>query len=262
MNRSPFGQSFCPRVFTLLFAVALFPAVWADPPAKSDADSKPIEAAADDQATADGRGSKAAKKADAASKGWKPLVGSWSECVFGGDGPVEIKDKLIEVKLGDPMTGVSWKGELMRENYEVELEARRTDGFDFFCGLTFPIGEEHASFVLGGWGGGIVGISSIDGRDASENDTTTFRNFDNDKWYKVRVRVEPNEIRCWIDDKPAAEHDRQGHEFDIRYEMDPTIPLGLAAYQCDAQYRNLRIRKLTDKEISAAKKKPTNDDGS
>ena len=91
----------------------------------------------------------------------------------------------------------------------------------------------------------MVGISSIDGRDASENDTTSFRNFDNDKWYKVRVRVEPNKITCWIDDKVACDHERKGFEFDIRYEMDPCTPLGIAAFQCKSELRNIRVRKLT-----------------
>ncbi len=186
---------------------------------------------------------------------WVPLKGSWVVSQFGGDGPVEIKDNLISFGFGDPLTGIRWEGDLVREDYELELETRRTDGFDFFCGLTFPVAKNEVSFILGGWGGGVVGISSIDGRDASENDTTSFRNFDNDKWYKVRVRVDPYQIQCWIDDKAAAEQVRAGHEFDIRYEMDPCVPLGLAAFQCKAEYRNIRMRKLTKDEISAAKEK-------
>ena len=174
---------------------------------------------------------------------------------FGGDGPVEINDNLVKLGYGDPLTGIRWEGDIHRQNYEVELEARRTDGFDFFCGLTFPVGKDHVSFILGGWGGGVVGISSIDGSDASENDTTQFRNFDNEKWYKVRVRVDPYEIRCWIDDRVMADQVRQGHEFDIRYEMDPCVPLGVAAFQCKSELRNMRMRKLTPQELAAANKK-------
>ncbi len=175
---------------------------------------------------------------------WKPLIGKWAACQFGGEGPVEIKDNLIEIGFGDPLTGIRWTGDVVRDNYEVELEARRTDGFDFFCGLTFPVGKDCVTFILGGWGGGVVGISSVDGRDASENDTTQFRNFDNDKWYKVRVRVEPKKITCWIDDKVACEQAREGFEFDIRYEMDPCTPLGIAAFQCKSELRNIRFRQL------------------
>jgi hypothetical protein len=162
---------------------------------------------------------------------------------------------MAMIGFGDPLTGIRWEGDVVRENYELQLEARRTDGFDFFCGLTFPVGKDHVSLILGGWGGGVVGISSIDGRDASENDTTSFRNFDNGTWYKVRVRVDPYTIYGWIDDKEACSHAREGHEFDIRYEMDQCVPLGLAAFQCKAELRNLRMRKLTDEELAQAKQK-------
>ena len=184
------------------------------------------------------------KAAEDAKLGWKKMEGKWKPCQFGGEGSVEIKDGLVKMEFGDPMTGIRWDGDVLRENYEIELEARRTDGFDFFCGLTFPVGDDCISFILGGWGGGVVGLSNIDGRDASENDTTSFRNFDNKKWYKVRVRVEPNKITCWIDDKVACDTERKDVEFDIRFEMDPCTPLGISAFQCTSELRNIRIRKL------------------
>ena len=185
---------------------------------------------------------------------WTALKDKWVVSQFGGDGPVLIKDKLITLGLGDPLTGIRWEADLPKDNYEVELEARRREGFDFFCALTFPVGKKHVSFILGGWGGGVVGISSVDGFDASENETTSFRNFETDRWYKVRARVDANQIQCWIDDKPAAEQIRKGHEFDIRYEMDQCVPLGVAAFQCKSEVRNIRIRKLTTEETKAAAK--------
>ncbi|MEM8668464.1 MAG: family 16 glycoside hydrolase [Planctomycetota bacterium] len=188
------------------------------------------------------------KSAKDGKSDWKTLKGKWKACQFGGEGAVEFKDGVVKMEFGDPLTGIRWEGDVLKENYEVELEARRTDGFDFFCGLTFPVGKDHVSFILGGWGGGVVGISSIDGQDASENSTTSFRNFDNDKWYKVRVRVEPNKITCWIDDKVACDTERKDIEFDIRYEMDPCTPLGIAAFQCKSELRNIRMRKIVPKQ--------------
>jgi hypothetical protein len=252
VNRTLFGQSisFLASFLTpALIAGAVLSTtvvqVKADPPATEETTTQ-------EAATKQSPQSTETKQND---KDWKPLTGSWVVSQFGGDGPVEITDNLIKFGYGDPLTGIRWEGDVLRENYELELEARRTDGFDFFCGLTFPVGKNNVSFILGGWGGGVVGISSVDGRDASENDTTSFRNFDNDKWYKVRVRVEPNEIRCWIDDKAAAEQIRQGHEFDIRYEMDQSVPMGVAAFQCKTELRNIRIRKLTEKELAEANKR-------
>ncbi len=185
---------------------------------------------------------------------WQALKDNWVSCDFGGDGESKVKGNAISLAAGSPLSGVRWTGEAPLENYEIELEARRTDGFDFFCGLTFPVADKHVTFVLGGWGGGVVGISNIDGLDASENEQTFYRTFENDKWYKVRVQVDPSQITCWIDDKSVIGQPRADHRFDVRFEMEACFPIGLAAYACDAEYRNVNIRKLTEAEIAAAKK--------
>lgn len=190
-----------------------------------------------------------------AVQSWQPMTGKWTTCQFGGDGPVETTDGVIKMGVGDPLTGVRWTGEVAKESYEIELEARRTEGFDFFCGLTFPVGEKHVTFVLGGWGGGVVGISNIDGLDASENEQTYYRQFKNDVWHRIRARVDPHLIQTWIDDEESIVQVRADHTFDVRFEMELCFPIGMAAYQCDAEYKNVRIRKLTEAEIAASKAK-------
>lgn len=189
-----------------------------------------------------------APKADTPDPSWKPVptadLSLWEPCQFGGDGDVEIDKQAIKIGVGDPLTGVLCNAKLPRENFEIELESRRTSGFDFFCGLTFPVGEGQASLILGGWAGGIAGLSSIDGEDASENATKRLMHFDNDRWYRIRVRVDTESVQAWVDDKQIVNQPRKGHSFDIRPEMDPSLPLGVAAFQCDAELRNFRWRKL------------------
>jgi len=209
-----------------------------DPPPKSDAEETAGEAKGDADAAAEGR------KPGNNGKGWQPLRGRWEVCEFGGDGPVKIGESTISLGRGDPMTGVRWDGDFPRDRFELRLEGRRTEGFDFFCGLTFPVGEGRCSLILGGWGGGVVGLSSIDGADASSNATTQFKNFDNGTWYKIRVRVEPEKITCRIDDHVWVEQEREDREFDIRIEMDPTLPMGIANYRCGSELRNLEWRRL------------------
>ena len=188
-------------------------------------------------------------KVEPSAKKWMILKQGWNKCEFGGDGEIELGQPVIKLGMGSPMTGIRWaesdKTKIPRENFELELEARRTEGLDFFCGLTFPVGNNHVSLILGGWGGGVVGISSIDGYDASENDTTMYQEFKMNQWYKVRVRVTAHSIQCWIDDAPVVDQPRQGHEFDIRFEMDESLPLGIANFQCKSELRNIRMRALT-----------------
>jgi hypothetical protein len=196
--------------------------------------------------------------------GWTALREHWKVCRFGGEGDVNIEPHLITVGCGQPLTGVLWDQDiktpkdnnppsptspLVRDLYELRLVARRTAGFDFFCGLTFPIADSHATLVLGGWGGGITGLSCVDRLDASENETTLFKHYENQRWYRIRVRVDSRHVQCWVDDESVVKVSRQDHKFSLRSEMDLYEPLGIAAYDCDAQYKDIAIRKLSELEL-------------
>lgn len=170
----------------------------------------------------------------------------WEVSQFGGEGDVTFGKDSIVMDAGDPLTGVRCTAPIPKEMFEIELEARRLTNFDFFCGLTFPVGEGQCSLILGGWAGSVVGLSSIDGEDAARNATKKLMHFDNEKWYRVRVRVDKEKILCWIDDEQVVEQIRANHKFDIRVEMDPCTPVGVAAFQCESEFRNFRWRTLGD----------------
>ncbi len=187
-----------------------------------------------------------------------PLRGSWEKAVFGGEGAVHFSktgknDELIEMLSGDPLTGIRWAGEFPTENYELRMQARRVEGFDFFAAVTFPVGKEHCSFVLGGWGGGLVGISSIDGNDASTNQTTRYKEFETNQWYTIRIRVDDKAVRCWIDEDEYANVPRGEDELTVRLEMDPCLPMGIANYMTRSEIKSISLRR-----IGAAAKAPRN----
>ena len=173
----------------------------------------------------------------------KTLKG-WQTTPFAGHGDVEVADDKMILRFGEPMTGASYTGELPRDNYELELDTQRIDGSDFFCGLTFPVAEDPCSLILGGWGGGLVGLSSINGHDASENETTKALDFKNGQWYHVRVRVTKPKIEAWVDDQQVIDVERADKKFSIRREMELSKPLGLATYMTTAGLKNLRVRQL------------------
>jgi hypothetical protein len=171
-------------------------------------------------------------------------LGRWKAAAFGGEGEVEVTDGRLVMHMGNPMTGITWTGEYPKTNYEISLEAMRVDGSDFFCGLTFPVGDAPCSFICGGWGGGVVGLSSLDGLDASENETTKYREFESGRWYKIRVRVTPQKIAAWIDDKQMVDVETKDHRISIRLEVELSRPLGISCYQTTAALRNIELRRL------------------
>jgi hypothetical protein len=196
-------------------------------------------------------------KKDEKKLNWKPLfdgknLGNFKKTEFGGDGEVKIEKGQLILEMGQPLTGVTWDKEKVKElptdNFEISLEAMKVKGDDFFCGLTFPCRDSHCSLICGGWAGGIVGISSINGQDASENETTKYRTFKHNQWYKIRVRVAGGKLMAWIDDEQYVDVELDGKKIDTRFEVDVNKPLGLSCYQTTAAIRNFKIRTLEKDE--------------
>ncbi|MFZ2642930.1 MAG: DUF1080 domain-containing protein [Verrucomicrobiia bacterium] len=194
-----------------------------------------------------------AAKPDAANEeGWKSLfdgksLKGWKLTDFIGKGKVEVKDGTIVLGTGRDLTGISIAdtNSVPRMDYELELEAKRAGGYDFFCGLTFPVGKSYCTLILGGWGGSVVGISSIDGMDASENETSKSMEFVKDRWYAIRVRVTSEKLECWIDKEQVVDVTTTGKKISMRFgEIEESAPLGIASYDTTGVLRNLRIRRL------------------
>jgi hypothetical protein len=168
----------------------------------------------------------------------------WKSTEFGGEGKVYVKDGAIVMNEGDSMTGVTWTGKPPHTNYEITLDGKRLDGSDFFCTTTFPVGDEHCSLVVGGWGGTVVGLSNVDHYDASENPTSTMQVFKADTWYHIKIRVTDAKIEAWIDDTQAVDQERKEHTFGIRPEVELSRPLGIATWHTKGAVKNIRLREL------------------
>ncbi|MBT3375669.1 MAG: DUF1080 domain-containing protein [Lentisphaerae bacterium] len=172
-------------------------------------------------------------------------LGLWKATEFGGTDEVSVRDGCIVLEMGAAdLSGVTWTGAVERRNYELELEAQRVDGDDFFCGLTFPYGETCCSLIVGGWGGELVGISSLDDLDASENETTVFQPFESKRWYRIRVRVTSGKIQAWIDEKQVVDVQPGDRKVGVRAEVEASQPLGIAAWRTKAALRKIRLRSI------------------
>ena len=209
------------------------------------------QAAGQAQAT---RGQAAGRPAKRVLFDGKSLDG-WKKTDFTHAGEVKVEGGRIVLAVGEPITGITATlKDLPTTNYELTYEAMRTGGEDFFAAATFPVGRSYITLVNGGWGGFVTGLSSLNGMDASENETTRSIKYENNTWYRFRVRVTDDVIKCWVGDKEiiAVEH-REKH-VGTRVETRSSEPLGFGAWKSAGALRNIELRPLTSDEVAAANK--------
>ena len=217
-----------------------------------------------------------ALKADA-EKGEPTKLGSWKvpehgwdwlfdvaakhdgiESKYTGQGKVTIENGVLRLGKGDEMTGFNWpdleKEKLPNLNYEISFDARRVEGTDFFAGLTFPYGDKPVSWIVGGWGGTVVGLSNVNGFGAVENETTKTMEFKDEQWYRLRLRVSKPKIEAWIDEEKMIDLPTEDKQFTIRWSVEPSKPLGFATWNTGGELRDIRIRSLEKNELEAIEK--------
>jgi len=183
---------------------------------------------------------------------WKSLfdgrtLDGWKSSEFPGSGKVYVKDGAVYMEAGQPMTGITYAcSDFPRMDYEVTLEGMKIEGDDFFATTTFPVGDDYCSLVVGGWGGGIVGLSSLNYLDASMNETTKNLEFAKNRWYPIRIRVTKNRIQAWISDEQVVDVDTTDKTISIRGECRRCRPFGIATYRTTGAVRNIKVRTLTE----------------
>src|SRR5262249_13868918 len=87
---------------------------------------------------------------------------------------------------------------------------------------------------------------SIDGMDASENETTKYMRFDAGRWHRLRLRVAAAKIEAWIDDEKIVDQPIEGRKISLRPgDIDLSKPFGLATWQTTGALRDIEIRRIT-----------------
>ena len=176
--------------------------------------------------------------------GWKILN------FDGAGGQVNVENNLINFGRGEPFTGIVVDKEnfdLPSEEYEINVEVRKTEGRDFFCAITFPVPEKGSccTFVAGAWGGQVTGLSNIDYLDANRNSTRSTLRYETDKWYNIRIEISYGRIRCWIDDRIVVNSLISNKTISMRPgAIEQCQPFGIASYETSSEFRSIRISKI------------------
>jgi len=182
---------------------------------------------------------------------WQPLfdgrtLAGWRETAFPQHGAVRVADGAIRLEPGQPMTGITRSPDapaLPKSGYELRYEARRERGNDFFAAVTFPVGDSFLTFINGGWGGDIIGLSSLDNANASENETRAYFNFENQRWYRFRIEVRAERVRVWIDGERVVDVSIAGRELGLRPgDTKLMAPFGFASFATQGALRGIEYR--------------------
>ncbi len=219
---------------------------------KGDQEVSVQETAAQEIATQEQAKQDPAKEATAAEQVIELFDGKsttgWKQTKFGGEGEFLLEENTLVLEMGQVLSGINYVGQeslplndVPRENYELRIRAKRIDGNDMFCGVTFPVGDAYCSLIVGGWGGMTVGLSSVDEKDAARNETRTVHRFETNQWYDVRVKVSAEKIECWIDDQQVVDQLRAGHQFSIRQDVRLSEPLGVFCFQTTSAYEKIQL---------------------
>ena len=69
--------------------------------------------------------------------------------------------------------------------------------------------------------------------------------FNENIWYRVRVRVTDQKIEAWIDDDKKVDLELKDKKISLRPgDIELSVPIGLASFQTRAKYRNLIWKNL------------------
>ncbi len=183
-------------------------------------------------------------------------LGDWQPLETASQAKVSMKDGVLTMGNGDGVSGVHYAGKrpLPVVDYEISWEGMKLDGVDFFASATFPVRDLKTcvTFVNGGWGGGVTGISCIDDMAANENNTTAMVSYKLNQWYKFRVQITAELLAAYVDDKEVCKISIKDKKVGMRYgDIESCAPLGFATYQTKGAVRNLKFRKLQPGELKS-----------
>jgi len=161
-------------------------------------------------------------------------------------GGVGWKDGVVVLGEGEGSTSIAMVDPFAGPDYEVCLEARRVRGWDSFCHMAFPLGNDRHCFLTVGSGTqDIVCLDRVDGLgfDSDENPARRRFGITNNVWYKIRLQVTKAHVRVWIDNTEVIHVRQADHEFALPNPWGELMPFGLGNWHTVSEIRRVRVRR-------------------
>lgn len=171
-------------------------------------------------------------------------LGFWQADPSTSPGEIEIKDKVLVLHKGNPFTRLNWTGLMPTCNYEVDFDAKRSEGNDLFCRLVFPAGDAFALLVLSGRTELTGGIFSVDDQELAEYRSADPIKFENEHWYHIRLRVTEQNILVWVADQKIADLDIIAQQLPRRQQVPLDYSLTLVTHNAAGSFKNITLTIL------------------
>ncbi|NQT85178.1 DUF1080 domain-containing protein, partial [bacterium] len=181
--------------------------------------------------------------------GWRvvhtfPKVGA--DLGGGKGGAVTVANGAINIGGGHPLSGIAWRGDFPKDDYEVLIEGMRVGRGQDFCTLVMPVGDALTTFHVGAHGGGHVGFHSVNGKRLEDGNASTKQvPFQGGQWYRIRVRVARDRLAAWLDDEPLFDLDRKENHVDWTWDIFHVArPFGITTWETSSAIRSIQMRRL------------------
>jgi formylglycine-generating enzyme required for sulfatase activity/serine/threonine protein kinase len=191
-----------------------------------------------------------AKHARKYQERWEDLfdgktLDGWKVVEDGGEflkhGKVAVADGQLVLERGDPATGIAWTRDIPRVDYEISLEAMRKGGTCTMCEVIFPVKATECKLAVGGHDNADVCFELVDG---SHTKIMHKMSFEDDRWYRIRLRVTDAAMEAWVDDEEVLDFNPAGHVVALNPVAAAMKPFGLRTWKTGVAIRNLRLRQL------------------
>jgi hypothetical protein len=161
------------------------------------------------------------------------MLGSWSTTPEG----LVSDNQICILKLADEMP----------KSYDVRISFTRLYG-QYSVFLIFKTPQGTASIDIDGWGKGLSGVQTIDGRDLRQGNAFTHI-LENNRTYQLQVEIRPDTISISIDGVHKITTPIQGRTLGLASPLnwnpaERPVALGIGSYQSATRFSAIEWRPM------------------